>query len=276
MDTIDCIRSLMSAWESYEDVLLLCDNSDDTNEVEKVLSFLAQVGSPRKQDCSQKSIDYIFRYERIIYFKSKSNLGFAKANNCLLSYVFNDLQSEISWIWFLNNDTLVDPIDYSSIHTYASNTKCNLLYSQINTFDNQYESDGLHYINLVTSTTTNVKKICYTPYICGASLLLRYSKSIPLWNEAYFLYYEDIDYYFTLKQMGYIAEQIPNAKILHKVSASTKKVRTINMIKIRSQSIFMKKYAKSYLAYFVLRCIHLLALSRIAEFKNFINIAREE
>ena len=81
--------------------------------------------------------------------------------------------------------------------------------------------------------------------MCIPSAVVR---NVGLLDESYFLYEEDVDYCFRLRQKEIKIYYVPKAIIYHKVSSSTSKTRkmsgTTQYYMIRNKYFFIKKYYK--------------------------------
>jgi len=247
-ETINCINSICSCNIINNIRIVVIDNNSSSTEYEK-LNILDNLSNNNVQ---------------IIVKQNNKNIGFSGANNIGLGYAnYGDL------IWFLNNDTLVNQKIIDKIFNTHIEDNC-AYYCNIYDFDNKYESTGLHYINLFTGHSSFRKKKLYVEYICGASLIMKFTKNMPKWDEKYFLYFEDVDLSLKLKKLGYKFILIDDCYINHRGQSSVKNITTVNTIKIRSQIIFIKKNGYCFVLYIILRIIYLLFFRRLEELKYFI------
>ena len=139
------------------------------------------------------------------------------------------------------------------------------------TFEGAFHDNGLHYTSLLTGRNSMTRKSSVDlEYICGASLIAKKTPALPLWDERYFLYYEDLDYELLLKKNGFVHKKLEDCYFQHKIGASSKKEKTYNSITLRSQVLFMKRNGLSYPFYFVAKTIHiLLRIRSIKVLKDF-------
>ena len=84
-------------------------------------------------------------------------------------------------------------------------------------------------------------------YISGADLFLRKSvlDKVGLYDEQFFMYGEEADLCYRIKQQGYNIRYVPQAKIIHLVGQSIKKnKKNIEKIKIHniSELLYFKKH----------------------------------
>ncbi len=170
------------------------------------------------------------KYPGIKFIRSDVNLGFAGGNNLGIKQAGGD------YLFFVNNDTeftpglvqtlaetldsypacgMVSPkiIYYSQpgMLQYAGFTAMNY-YTCRNKCIGQFEQDNSQYDNLTGETG----------YIHGAAMMLRREAVIKagFMPEAYFLYYEEMDWCEQVRRAGYTIRLNMQATILHKESVS--------------------------------------------------------
>lgn len=242
--TINCVESIIKSFSGKTDYeIIIVDNN--SNEKEKEILRNLRINESVK----------------ILY--SNENLGFAKANNLAVK---NIVKKEI--IWFLNNDTLVNKNLIQIIEKNLPNKK-EVLYFDTYDFDNKFNSNGMHCINLLFGNV-NIRNKEFpfdTNYICGASLIIRYDENMPLWDEKYFLYYEDADYSMQLIESGYTFIYLKGCYFNHRIFASTGKMSGVNIVRQRSQLIFMKKWGKCYPIFYFVRICYLFFKGNIEGMK---------
>ena len=247
-DTINCINSLINGNTNYFNLqIIIVDNN--SNDVEQLQEYITK----------EKFANFIH------LIKNAKNLGFAAANNIGINYL-KENNAFNGYLWFLNNDTLISSnlLELMSLNLPNENE---VEYFEMHDFEDKYFNNGLNYISLTTGKYSETPKNNYVPYICGASIFLKCSEKVPMWNEIFFLYYEDVDFSFQLKHRGFNFRQINNSNYKHKISASSKQKTGINLIKAESQKKFMKLYGKNYLIYCFLKLFYLLLKFRFAEIK---------
>ena len=69
-------------------------------------------------------------------------------------------------------------------------------------------------------------------------------EKVGLLDEKYFAYFEEVDFCYRVKKAGYKILYIPQSKLYHKVSSTTKKYFNglINYYKFRNRLYFLKKH----------------------------------
>jgi GT2 family glycosyltransferase len=170
------------------------------------------------------------KYTMVKFIRSDTNLGFAGGNNLGIK------EATGKYLFFVNNDTeftehLVDQLAntmdehpeigmispkiryYGQPDTlqYAGFTEMNY-YTARNKCIGQFEKDAGQYDHLTGETG----------YIHGAAMMVRREaiNKVSLMPEAYFLYYEEMDWCEQMKQAGYKIWINMQALIYHKESVS--------------------------------------------------------
>lgn len=170
-----------------------------------------------------------------------SNNGFAGGNNAGIRHAI-EKQINFDSIWFLNPDTVVhedtyrklnnvlmiDGVDcvgsqllnphgglqpsYFRFPTLASEISSGLRFKA---FDELFSSRLLK-----RELTTGVTKC---DWVTGASFMIteNFFTKVGFMDEKYFLYFEEIDYFFQAKRHGLISCHVPQSKITHVEGATT-------------------------------------------------------
>ncbi|XSG86414.1 MAG: glycosyltransferase family 2 protein [Methylohalobius sp. ZOD2] len=163
--------------------------------------------------------------------ETKKNLGYAEGNNVGMRYA---LEQETDFIFILNNDTKVAPdILNHLLEAFDDHPKAAALgpvvYEMnrpeiIWTAGEFFDKDGYPYSAKQgdTQIPTNSNKVLETEWINGAAFFSRFDilKNIGLFDSRFFLTYEDSDWCFRARKMGYSCLMVPNARIWHKVASS--------------------------------------------------------
>ncbi|MDQ3292495.1 MAG: glycosyltransferase family 2 protein, partial [Bacteroidota bacterium] len=175
-------------------------------------------------------------YPEVNLIRSTQNLGYAGGNNLGI------LQAKGKYLFFLNNDTEVEPgfleplveffeknpeagiaspkikyFDSNDIIQYAGSTGINPWTGRSKTIG-QHEPDlGQHN----ASTVTNLAD--------GAAMMIPMEviRKVGLMPEIYFLYYEEHDWCEMIKRAGYSCHYIAESAILHKESMSVGKISVL-------------------------------------------------
>lgn len=207
-DTLECLESLHQL--DYKDYEIVVVDNGSTDGSLNVFSSL---------------------YPDIILLDNKENLGFAEGNNKALKYV---LEKSFDAILLLNNDTIVHPsllkefVKLSEQYPKSILGSKAYLYSERNTFDHFGGNWNFHKgaFDLVGHREKEDNFSWESPfeidYVCGCALFAKTTafREIGLLDARFFLFWEETDFCFRAKQLGYKILVCPQAKIWHKVSAS--------------------------------------------------------
>jgi len=207
-DTLACIDSLQKqSYRPYE--IIVVDNGSTDGSVQQIRSL----------------------YPSVTLLENQENLGFAGGNNRGITYA---LEKGFDAIVLLNNDTIVDP---SFLHAFASTSQKHphsllgakiYVHSNPNLFDHfggnwnpakgQFDLIGYHQ----QEDNISWEKPFPLDYICGCALFAKAEafKAIGLLDERFFLFWEEADFCYRAKQLGFSVFCAPQAKVWHKVSAS--------------------------------------------------------
>lgn len=181
---------------------------------------------------SDESVDFIKEnYPWIRLLENKENYGFAKGCN------IGVLASKAEFVILLNNDTKVDKnwlkelIKTSDDHPEVISVGCKLLnYYNKNLIDGVGIS--INEVGQAISIGFNEKDVgqyekeMYIFGATGGAALFRRDLFIELgmFDERYFMYFEEVDLAFRAQFMGYKSVYTPKALVYHKHKASSKKV----------------------------------------------------
>jgi len=211
--------------------------------------------------------------EPLIFIDNQENLGFAAGNNVGLRYALD--QPDMSHVWILNNDTLIDPYCLSSMHSRlqreATPTVCG---SIIHFFDSPetIQAIGGCCFNRRTGVASQTEgrfrpehelddcKLIEEKidYVSGCSMLIPRCllESVGLLNEDYFLYYEEIDW-FARAGVSFRPCIAVDAHVYHREGGSigspswrqAKPSLVADFHIFRSKHLFMRKYHPGNLAW---------------------------
>ena len=162
------------------------------------------------------------------------NAGYAGGNNAGFNLILT--YSQFKFVWVLNNDTVVHPEALSNLLEFADQqSEAGVLGSVIADYQDQTRiqcAGGYQYNSLTTITRPILQGYSLqaaskdrTPpdYICGAAMLIRTDilRQVGLFNQTFFLYYEELDYTQRLKKKDHSVAYCPNSIVYHKGGVST-------------------------------------------------------
>lgn len=172
------------------------------------------------------------RFPTATLIQNTANLGFAEGNNIGIRYA---LKNDASYIFLLNNDTVVDPqILNAFLKTFKEHPEAGILGAKIYLFDQKDTLDHLGGIwnpksarfDLIGNRKLDTLNAFQSPqeidYVCGAGLIAHRTvwETVGLLEAKFFLIWEESDFCFRARRAGFKTLTCPQAKIWHKVSAS--------------------------------------------------------
>lgn len=274
VDTIECLESVFkSSYSSF--VVFVVDNSEGEKSLDAIKSWAD--GCDVHVDTSfeklvfplvEKPIPYVSLLSecgksskgfKLVFIKAESNRGFAAGNNLAFRIICD---SRFDYIWVLNNDCVVSSESLSILvreMNFRSQSKIGILGTVLMDY---YDPDKIQCVggvlNSYFGTTTHISDVKYlksVDYPVGASMFITsdFLKTVGYMNEAYFLYYEEIDWVLRARRHGYSFEILKDILVYHKEGKSTKannKDRRLrsefsDITSLRSRIIFMKTFYKS-------------------------------
>ncbi len=251
--TLNCLNSIYEKTKDINFDVWVVDNNSSDNTVNAIKEKFPQVN----------------------LIQNKINLGFGSANNCAIK------QSQAKYIFLLNTDTELKNnavkilFDYmeenpqtgaAGGNLYDSEDKNVHSYGYFQTFKSKMVKT-FHLYNMFPKEKEKLKDkgenqeeiIKEVEIIVGADLFLRKSvlDKIGLFDEDFFLYDEESELQFRLKQTGYKIFINPNAKIFHYEGKSSKDKISSRKYKMVSEILFYKKcYGSKFLwLYKIICCI---------------------
>ena len=247
-DTIECIESLLS--QDYRDFSIIIVDNASTNESVDVLS----------RYMSEQAIDFEFRHQdddrianidtnKVWLIAAKENKGFSAGNNIAMRFVKDNLP-QITHLLILNNDTVVEPHflstmqrEYSRHCSYAKQ-RIAMGTTEVNYYTRNIIHRGANYLNLLSGLSLPYPVVPYFRYISGACLMV--DVEAPLMCDDFFLYYDDVEYCFILRQCGYRLCMASDARYFHKVSATTSQSTASEEYLFTSMWRFFRRHYRLY------------------------------
>jgi len=247
---IRCLYSLKKNLKNVSHEVIVVDNESDE---EMLGSF--------RQDFSET------------YFISNvENLGYSRAFNQGVKI------SKGEYILLLNNDTEVPPeslqimLDMMKEHPRTGVLGCTL----VNNDQTIQESYGLRsgfvsevirkcYLNILYKKSAQTWSKCIlkkiyssdkeVDWICGACMMFKRKALIDvgLMDESFFMYYEDRDVCFQLKEKGWGVRFTPKASIIHHHGISTAKMPIQSAKAYRQSQLYFFKKNCSYFSFWLLK-----------------------
>jgi GT2 family glycosyltransferase len=204
-DTLECLESLRrQAGVEFKSVVVDNGSTDDSARI------IAQA------------------YPDVVLIETGANLGFARGFN---TGIRNALQAGAEYVLLLNNDTIAaeDMVRQLVFCPFAPRAvtapiifrygQPNLIWSaggEINRITLEIDS---HHVQMLSTESPPIIR----DFLSGCGLLVHRDvfDSVGLFDEQFFMYYEDLDFCIRVRRHGYHLWLLPKAKLWHKVSASS-------------------------------------------------------
>lgn len=219
------------------------------------------------------------QYPDLIYIENGENLGFAEGNNRGIGY---SLTNNYIYSLIINTDTLVDEdivvklSDHLNDHPKAAAVQPAIfwLHDRTKIWNGK---GGFNQLLGLTYTGKNVPKATdgfeVAQWATGCCTLLRNSALLKtgLFNKQFFLYYEDAELSYRIRDFGYEVHYLPSCKMYHEAGVSaqldTPKKEgflspVIHFYISRNRIWFLRKYGKVIYSpvYFITSAIYYTAL----------------
>lgn len=258
IDTIECLNSLQSLKNIYYKIILV-DNNSKKESLLNILNYLKRTETKFSLLNVDESIKCDISEDEIIVLKNSRNSGFAGGNNIGIKFA---IENNASYIWLLNNDTVVESNTLYEMIRYARQYDAGIIGSKILYYYNKKLIQNIGgWLNFKTFILGNgfgnnaiddgqYDKAIEPDYINGASMLIKRDvlEKNGLFDEKYFLYWEETDYCIRAKKRGFKMLYCPLARVYHKDGATTKKVNKLSLYYYTRNALYF--YKKNYKQYF--------------------------
>lgn len=284
-DSIECFESVLRLrYTNFR--IVLCDNNSSDGSVEKIIEWaegsysyqppnntLAQFTTPPcAKPIKYRLFDSNWEHgfpltqEKLVIINTGENLGFAGGNNVGIRFAID--QGNASYIWLLNNDTIVvqDTLEHL-IERVRNNSEIGMVGATICYYHqpeiiqalggarfNKYLA--MSHLFGIKRRLNEIKEDEISSvesqlnWISGACMLMpiQFIKEIGPMEERYFLYFEELDWALRSTKKYKLA-YAPKAKIYHKHGGTTHEGKQSNLsvyFKCRSRLKMYKKLLPEY------------------------------
>ena len=231
-DTIACIASLREIQYSTFDIIVVDNGSRDDSA-----------------DAIQAAA------EDITMIRNERNLGFAVGNNIGIEHA---LKAGTDAVLLLNNDTTVDPgILNAFVAAQKSYPDAGFLTAKIYYFDEpnriwmgqphwNRELCAFEHVGLdAQDEGAQFESVAEVSYACGCALFATAGTltRVGLMEPKFFCYFEEVDWCFRAAREGLKSYFVPDARVWHKVSASSggKQAPIVRYFRTRNRLLFAKR-----------------------------------
>jgi GT2 family glycosyltransferase len=305
LDTIECLESLLKLnYENYQ--IIVVDNSETLEPFESLIQWA--LGNLKVTETvfqnlvfplEKKPIDFLKMeednfltnkiIEKIVFVKANGNNGYAAGNNLALKYILKFGETD-SFIWILNNDTIVDKEGLTAQASYLSkpeNSTIGILGSKLVYYYKPMVIQAVggkfnktFYISTHVGEGQSIFKLKNQfqdiDYVNGASMFLKlaFLKKIGLLCEDFFLYYEELDWAYKSNSAGWKLDWCSDSIVYHKEGSSigssydSKKKTFFSEVNLfTSRKIFVKKHFKLNFRFYFSSVLLILNRIRKGKFK---------
>jgi GT2 family glycosyltransferase len=231
-DTIRCLESLLVS-DQVAFRIVVVDNGSTDGSADQVREWAAVRIATTTYDRNQALAGGIESEEAKVAMFPRSlvlvlngdNVGFGAGNNVGLSYA---LARGFDAVWVLNNDTTVDSGCLASmLRAIESGPHIGAAGCVTYQMDHPHTVQlwGGAHVDMVLGIALHIMSLSASHrlnMLSGVSVLLRADalREIGLFDENFFMYWEDADLSFRLRSAGWALRVAPEARIWHRESSS--------------------------------------------------------
>lgn len=166
----------------------------------------------------------------VLIFDAPENLGFGRACNLGLNWVYQ--QDDQAIVWLINPDAVLpENAAIQGIQFFEQYPELSILGTVIYKVNQELEFTGgefnpktgeIRACHILSEDIHN-RPYCLTQWVSGCSLLINFKKfrECPQFNSDYFLYYEDFDFCLRYQQQGHKICITSQLHVIHNTSSIT-------------------------------------------------------
>ena len=202
------------------------------------------------------------KYPNIHYIVNSKNIGFSSGNNVGIRFA---LEKFADYVFLLNNDAWVTKKSIANMVAFAEkDSRIGIMSPLILNHDGSqiwFSGGEINWLRMRamhrhSSDLVNPSSIAYAT---GCAMLIgkRTFKKIGLFDEDYFLYYEDVDFSLRARKNNFSVLFFPGAKVFHREDSNQKNSRKTYWL-VFSALLFFKKHSPIWIQiwhffYFIIR-----------------------
>lgn len=231
-DTIRCLESLLASDQTVFQVVLI-DNGSTDGSVQRIEAWAATRIAAVTYDRTQALAGGVESEEAkmatltrsLVLIVNEQNMGFGAGNNVGLSYA---LAHSFDVMWVLNNDTTVDTECMTRMLWELERApRVGAVGCVVYQMDHPQTVQlwGGAHVDMALGIAPHISSSSASHrlnMLSGVSLLLRAEalRETGLFDESFFMYWEDSDLSFRLRSAGWDLRVAPDARIWHQESSS--------------------------------------------------------
>ena len=185
------------------------------------------------------------KFSKITAIKNSENLGFSAGNNIGIEYA---LERGADYVFLLNYDTKVEKKTiYSLVEAMEKEKKVGVASPIIfkeNVGDVWFSGGKINWLKMKSRQLTKMRDRNYydNDYLSGCAMLIRTEvfRRAGLFDERFFLYWEDADFSIRAKKAGYRLAVYPKSRIYHFEKSQENMNRKIYWLVISGLIFFQK------------------------------------
>lgn len=184
-------------------------------------------------------------FSKAHFIKNQTNFGFGRGNNVAIRFA---LERMADYIFLLNNDAAVETSTLSDLIKIAETKKDIGIFSPIIYSGNKlwFSGGDINWMQMKNEHRTKIprKEISICEYVTGCAMLVKKEvfKKSGLFDEAFFLYYEDADFCLRARYSGFKSAVVKSAKVFHDEKSNDNPEQKVYWL-VLSGLIFSKKNA---------------------------------
>ncbi|MDJ0618993.1 MAG: glycosyltransferase [Calothrix sp. MO_192.B10] len=196
---------------------------------------------------------YQLKSELVTVLNTKKNIGFGRACNLGIEYIYH--QDSEAILWIINPDAYFQGNNWGKVNTFFdSHPEVSILGTIIHTPTGKIWFAGGRFIPRTGTIVNqdflknNDSAYALCDWVSGCSLIinLRNFAELPVFDSAYFLYYEDFDFCQRYAQAGHLIAVTQQFGVIHRPSSITNRY-VFRKIKHSTYSylLTLEKYSKN-------------------------------
>jgi GT2 family glycosyltransferase len=220
---LECLKSVYAShYKNFEVVVV--DNASNDGSIEEVRPH----------------------FSKVHYIMNGKNSGFAGGVNLGIRFA---LEKMADLIFLLNNDAILEPETITSLEKEERKYGSGIFSPRITSMDgkNWFSSGKVLWWRMRAihqERKKNISKTYKSEYVPGCAMLI--SKKVfgatGIFDENFFLYYEDVDFCLRAKQYGYLSYVCADVNVKHKEESESNLSKKTYFL-VRSALYFFSKHA---------------------------------